>query len=1177
MTSLTDIQAKASAPHNNIYLTASAGTGKTHVLIARLIRLMLAGAAPESLLCLTFTKAAAAQMKTRLFKELAQWTNFDPEALRHRLKEQYNTEITDDEHLSRVHALFAQALDLSDRLRIQTFHSFCQSLLGRFPLEAGLLPGFEAIEEGESQRLLAEARDITLRRSLETPALEKAMALIARKTTEHSFKELMDTLRMQAGTLSHGLRYYQGSADRYCDAMEQFLGVQGETVESLAVQAFNAWPLGPADTVSLIHSLKDGTKTDETMANILAKVFIFSAAEPHSGPAVPAISVPDISAPERFSLISGWFLTAAETPRKNLITKGCLKKYAHLEDMIKPLTDWHEKAYDRIQHRHLADQSSAIIRIGVELLTAYETEKRRLSLVDFQDMVDRSVSVIAGQRMTPWVLFKMDGEISHILIDEAQDTNPDQWRVVVSLAEEFYAGEGVSNENRTIFAVGDEKQSIFSFQGADPEQFLKARQELSIRARAAGKAADTITMDLSFRSTRGVLDVIDRLFTEFPAAAHGVVFDSKTLAHQTARVGDGGKTTLWPLFTDRLEGEDTDEKPWVPPLTQSSKISAEQEAAVKVALNISERLKSGEILPAKGRPIHAGDFLVLVRRRKLFTETLTRYLQFLGVPVAGRDRMKLTEEQPVMDLLALAGAALTPDDDVTLATVLKGPFIGLSEDGLFRLAHNREKKSLYQQASQHGDDPEIKQALQRFIVLTGNADQVNVYDFFAAILEQHKGRAFLVARLGEEIHEPVNALLEAAMAFDRMEAGGLYAFLALVNRSGSDVKRELDQEQKQVRIMTVHSAKGLQAPIVYLADTTTTPHMTNDNRLVTWFPPAGPSGIENSTVPFLLWTDTLKDLSFVTALKQDKKESAFKEYNRLLYVAMTRAEDQLIVVGWKGERENPEGCWYNLIKDTFDCLVPETEAMLDKQIPVVYECPQERTPSDMTDNMLGEMSIASPGWLFMPPPQETMPPNPLRPSDISETFTASPLDLIGESSAQKSGGGYRIRGQIIHKILEWLPDCLPSEREKFLQTYLEQEFGAGAETEALTDKIIQLFALPETSMILSSAGRSEVPLTGLIGQIPISGRIDRLLVSDKEIVFADFKTGFRRPGKAENIPADTYRQMALYSGILRQIYPNRHIKALLIYTEGPDVFSLDPRRLATYLGEGLARSNDFVS
>lgn len=1143
--SMTPEQARSTDPGLTAWVGASAGTGKTHVLTARVLRLMLTGTPPENIVCLTFTKAAAAEMKNRIFAELGSWTVMDDVALASVIAARTH-EIADTAMLERARQLFARVLDLAGGLQIQTFHSFCQSLLGRFPLEAGMTPGFEGIDESDATELMRAAKDRMLAATREPVAddLQRALQIVAGLVTERTFDEVIDRLVFDAQILSKALRTYDGAAGLRT-AVYQRLGADPEDSRNSILTAACSDPvIKEKALLRLAEALQLGSARDSERGQAI-KVFLEASIE------------------ERVKSYSHYcraFLTAKGSPLKTVATQKVLKSDNSLEQVIddeqRRLLDIEEK----LLRYHAASATAALLRLGIEQIGLYRYVKDERGLVDFDDMIDRTVTLFSRQDVAPWILFKLDNQIDHILVDEAQDTNRDQWRVVETLAAEFFSGEGARDVERTIFAVGDAKQSIFSFQRADPAEFVRARDRIFARASLSARSADNVPLATSFRSGEAVLSLVDQVFAPDGRAYDGVAIDGEEIRHRFHRAGHAGTVELWPLEAPRRDEAD-DETTWQLPLVQESADDAERRCASRIARDIKRSIGS-RMLAAKGRPVEAGDILVLVRRRTAFVEHLMRALKNLNVPVSGRDRMTLLEELPVMDLLNLVQFAVLPDDDLALATLLKSPFIGLSEEQLFELAHDRSG-TLWTRLSEQANDERFACAHRFLRSVLAQVDTGGPFDFLSFVLVDLEGRKKLVKRLGNEIHDPVDELLEEALRFQLSRAGSLLNFAETVRRGSSQLKRDMEQAGSRVRIMTVHSAKGLQAPIVYLSDVTSLPDISRDGRLL----PLADAQTKDPSLP--VWASHARGLPEIEAAREMLRAKQLSEYRRLLYVALTRAEDELYVAGWQGAAAPSEDCWYRLIEEGFDRLQTDPADKKERTEKKTFVVPQTIDVSDGSPSPEDkDVPVEAPDWLHQPVPEEPTPSRPISPSrPDEEPAVASPLLRTKDNRFQ--------RGVVIHQLLQWLPDVPVENRASVARLFLsrfDSVLGIDAQ-EAYLREALQVVEHPEFRCVFEPDSRAEVPIAGVVKPATggaartVSGQVDRLIVTQSEVIIVDYKTNRPSPRKVEDVSVAYLRQMGLYARILAGIYPDLKVVALLLWTDDATLMELPSSLLDASLRE----------
>ncbi len=1120
-------QRGASDPAVSAWVAASAGTGKTKVLTDRVLRLMLAGTAPEKILCITFTKAAAAEMAIRIGHTLGRWATLEDGDLSLALAD-LNGERPDRQTQNRARRLFAQVLDAPGGMKIQTIHALCQSLLRRFPLEAGLPPHFALLDERTSAELMAESRQ----RILRDPGLfvGPALAEVAGLVNAEAFGELMLELSRQRGQLSR-LREEQGGVELLIAAVRAHLGLApGEDRVAVLRTASGESAFDRRALMGAAEALLDGSKTDIQRGEALADWLAFSEEKRAQG----------------LEAYAKAFLTADGGIRKTLVTKKTEEGYPGTAEALAAEAGRVLAVVERCKAAAVAEATGALLTVGTALVEAYEAEKRRRALLDYDDLILRTAELLKRTGIAPWVLYKLDGGIDHILIDEAQDTNPEQWEVVSSLSEEFFAGSGASDAERTLFVVGDEKQSIFSFQRADPAAFSRMRAHYDGRIAEAEKTLREVALTISFRSTAAVLDAVDAVFSRGDARDGLASEESEALRHLPFRRGAGGLVEIWPPVGPEAgeEGE-----AWSPPTRQSSGDDPAARLAGRIADTVHGWIARGEILEARGRPIHAGDILVLVRTRNRFFVELVRALKARGIDVAGVDRMVLTHQLAAMDVIALADFLLLPEDDLTLATILKGPLIGLSEEELFSLAHGRPGHLWPALRAAADRKPAFRAAADYLSGLLSEVDFLAPHELFSRVLETPcpadpvSGRRAILSRLGEEAVDPLDELLALALAYEIGQPPSLQRFLHWLAAGEADIKREMEQGQlRRVRIMTVHGAKGLQAPIVILPDTMSAPRKSP---AILW---------PDDMLPVPLWPPrrALEDPASRVA-RERANHRRDQEYRRLLYVALTRAEDRLYICGHHGSQAPAAGCWYELCHDGLAELTGverRVDPGFDGEI-LRYHLPQ--TEAVEVPRIIDIVTAPGlPDWARLPPPPEPDPPRPLTPSRPSadEPAVRSPFG--------DDGRRFR-RGLITHTLLQTLPDLDPSARRPAAERYLARPVhDLTAEQQAdITDETLAVLETPGLATLFGPGSLAEVPVVGLVNGRAVSGQIDRLLVTDDEVLIVDFKSNRPPPEDAEDTPPVYLGQMAAYRAVLREIYPNYPVRAALLWTDGPRLMALD--------------------
>ena len=795
----------------------------------------------------------------------------------------------------------------------------------------------------------------------------------------------------------------------------------------------------------------------------------------------------------------------------------------------------------------VAEATAALLTLAAPVLAGFDRRKRLAGLMDYDDLISRSQALLLDPGAA-WVLFKLDGGLDHLLLDEVQDSAPEQWAIAGALTAEFFAGEGAGRGRegtRTVFAVGDRKQSIYSFQGAKPAEFDRWRDTMRDQVAAADGAFRTTELDVSFRSTPAVLALVDAVFDD-PVAASGVLADDKQLHHEADRIGQAGQVEIWPLVP--LPPEEALE-PWAVALRNHGLTTAPQRLADALAHWIAAQI-GRTALPSQGRTMQAGDILVLVRRRDEFARALVRRLKALGVAVAGLDRLFLTDQAAVQDLLALCDVLLLPEDDLSLACVLTSPLGGLTDDDLMALAIGRDGSLWHALRSRAAERPAWQRVAAMLTTLMARADFVSPHALLVEVLGPLGGRARLLGRLGPEAAEPIDELLGAALAHAANHPPSLQGFLHWLRQSGAEVKREAEEAGHAVRVMTVHGAKGLEAPVVILPDTTALP--PDDGGLV-W---------ASEGVP--LWSPgAALRCRAVDRLREAAAAERMAEYNRLLYVAMTRARDRLLVCGWQTRREVGEKTWYAAVQRGMTRLAAQAVPLEDVGEPwdgLVHRYATEQRAAvaaraaapPASHPGLPHWAGQPPAWVAAPAPAEPARPTPLAPSRPADAMlgpippAASPLAFGG------AVGSARDRGSLVHLLLQHAPDLPPHARRAAIARYVRQ---AGSPA-SLTDEVMAVLEHPALAPLFGPLGGAERPIAGVVGSTVVSGQVDRLAVLPDSILLADYKTNRDAPDSPERVPTLYLRQMAAYRAVLTQIFPRHAILCHLVWTRTATVMAL---------------------
>jgi len=1100
-------QVAASHPAASTWLSANAGSGKTRVLTDRVARLLLADVQPQRILCLTYTKAAASEMQNRLFRTLGSWAMKPDADLRSALATLGEEARPSAGDLAAARRLFARAIETPGGLRIQTIHSFCATLLRRFPLEAGVSPQFTEMDDRAARLLRDEIAE-----EMADVLAPDLMADVARAYTGEEF----------AGLLAQVAGSRAGFVPPLTEAgARDMFGVPpGESLAAILGDVF----LGDEATwiAAMLPVLRRGKPTDFDLANTLAAL---------------TFDLDGLTTLED-ALLTGAGAKAPFTAKIGALpTKDTRAALADLMPRLDALMSRVEAARTRRIALQAATRTATLHRFAATFLPIYAARKEARGWVDFDDLITRAKALLTDPSVAAWVLFRLDGGIDHILVDEAQDTSPDQWRVIELLSAEFTAGIGTRSGGRTLFVVGDKKQSIYSFQGADVAAFDDKQRAFGTAFRAAEQPFQTLQLEYSFRSAPAVLRLVDvALHARFPTALGAEV------RHAAFKDQMPGRVDLWPLIEPVEPDKDED---WQTPVDRVSQTHHNARLARQIAAEMRGLIDAGVQIPTdKGpRPVHEGDFLILVQRRSALFADLIRECKQQGLAVAGADRLKLGAELAVKDLMALCAFLVTPEDDLSLAAVLRSPLCGWSEAQLYDLAHGRP--GFLWQALRGTSDP----ARDLLDDLRNQSDFLRPFEVLDRALTRHDGRRRLLTRLGDEAAEGIDALLAQALAYERQDVPSLTGFLIWLQTDEIDIKRQMEAEGHRIRIMTVHGAKGLEAPIVILPDTTD--RKPQDSAEILLPPGAAP-----------MWRTPADESPDLIAAERDRREVLRHEESlRLLYVALTRARCWLIVAGagnartetGKGAKDPLAWSWYRHVEEGMRAAgaMPAGEGRLrlssgDWPAPAVPAAPAMHRDAPLPD------------WALTPAPTAARPPVLLSPSDLGGAKV-----LPGETEPGTEAAALA-RGTALHLLLEALP-AAPVAQWPTLAALLVTDPAQCAEVLA---EAVRVLTDPALSAVFAPDALTEVAITCDLAGRRLSGSIDRLLIQPDRVLAIDYKSNRLIPAAPDATPEGLLRQMGAYAHALTAIYPDRRIETAILWTKGPTLMRLNPE----IVGAALSRA-----
>ncbi len=1126
----------AKNPKSSAWVSANAGSGKTHLLADRVTRLLFDGAKPERILCLTYTKAAAAEMSARLFDRLGAWALLGDQELRAKLTE-IGADAPDADDLRRARILFAQALETPGGLKIQTLHSFCQHVLARFPIEAGVPPRFQILEDRSAADLMRASRNAVLERAAGGDAiLEHAVGVLATRAADGRFADIVDAAIGDVGRLRQVLAKHDEDQERLFVHLRGALNAPPGLDEEQVTERFCAGLQGErAELTRIAEWLSAGSANDKKVGGAIAGFLANMCGE-------------------NFETLSSAFLTGTGTPRASLATKKTAETNPVLFTALQNLRDRVLMVEEQRKGAATATLTEALVRVALAVLAEYTERKRARAALDYDDLTRFTLGLLEREGAASWVLYKLDGGIDHILVDEAQDTSPEQWRIVVKLAEEFYAGVGSGDgaRTRTLFAVGDEKQSIFSFQGAAPEEFGRNLSFFRARFGEANLAFANVRLPVSRRSTKSILSFVDEVFAE-TSARDGLSFNDEAVLHEPFRK-ETGRVEIWPTLKPPPT---TERDAWNLPVDAPPVAGADAALAGRIAERIAGWIRDGTPLPGREetRAIEPGDILILVRRRNAFAQEVIRQLMDRKVPVAGADRMVLLDQIAIADLVALGRFALLPEDELNLAALLKSPLINWNEETLYALAQTRTGFLWDALTARRGENADFARAHEFLSGVLAVADYLPPFEFYARLLSGGARRKML-ARFGREADDAMGEFLALAKRFEDGHPASLEGFLDWVERGASEVKRDMEQGGGAVRVMTVHGAKGLEANIVIVPDTAQAPDFEKRAGILytddcLYF--GVPKGLETQAVTDAKAAGHLREM---------------REYRRLLYVALTRARDWLILCGYETKRGIQPESWYPLLEAAGKRVGREEPDAEGESVFVFGEA--------MGENLKGANAAPRaaptplPAFLSAPPTDTTPMRRVIRPSEALELEEPALLSPVTDASGQR----FR-RGLLIHALLAALPDVAPDARGDAAARYLALRRIAEDDAADITREVFAVLDHPDFAALFGPLSRSEVTITAELAElgegVRINGQIDRFAVTDDEILIADFKTNRPPPQTPEKTPAIYRVQMALYRAALQKLYPGKRVSCVLVWTDGARAMRLPDSALDEALSRVASR------
>ncbi|MDR0319782.1 MAG: UvrD-helicase domain-containing protein [Rickettsiales bacterium] len=838
---LSPEQTDAANPDKNVWVRANAGTGKTTVLIRRLLKLMLGGARMDSIMCLTYTNAAAAEIKERILKSLEEFATATDAELKEKL------DATGGGEAATARALFYEYIENMDSLKIQTVHGFCQEILRRFPTEAGINPAWVLMSDGDNARMAGEAFEKFWEEGAD-PAARDALMHIADKVSETGMGEVQDLV---TGLYKNffSLGFDINNAKQFVETSRKSFRTHNFDKNGFSAPERMNFRKIYGEKLRAACAGQDSVKNASELADAML------------GFAAGSIS---------FEEYRGKFIDSAFEKKKLAgITE---KKFGPeiVSFIMAEQAELYESAQGEAQEE-LSKDTAALYILAAKFAEEFRRAKEDSARLHYDDLILYTMRLFSSQDMMGWVMSQLDSKIRHLMVDEAQDTSPDQWEIVRSLLTDFFVAAG----RPSVFVVGDPKQSIFSFQGASIDSFFAAEEYIGRQVRENRLELSRIDFEKSYRTAQNILDAVDHVFNH-DSTLYFTKWKQAT-RHLSGRDGAEGKVVLHRLVRDESDEE--------------SNSAARQKAFAKtIAENVKRMLSAQpDLVP--------GDIMVLVKKRTTHAPNIIAALNEAGVPTSGADRMHLADALPVRDLLAAMRFATDQTDDFSLACVLRSPLFEVSDKELYGLCNGREGTLKEEVRSKKAEG--LYEELEK-IIEWGRG--LGPYSFAMKLLDTEGRRENMLRRMGAQIIEPLEEFLTLALSYERTQAGGIVQFIEWFLRGESVVKRDM-QSGGGVRVMTAYGAKGLEARVVFLADTTSIKGKDDANPIV----PISGRG-------HWIWAAGKGKLcADYAALREAYEAKELEEYYRLLYVAMTRARDELHIFGTAGKRGPDKNSWYELL------------------------------------------------------------------------------------------------------------------------------------------------------------------------------------------------------------------------------------------------------------------------
>ncbi len=1107
-------------PAVSAWVMAHAGSGKTHALVRRVIALLLNGADPRSIWCVTYTTIAASEMLERTFEQLQTLAaNHDDAALQKTLTSYLGYAAT----AAHVQLLREVALKISypaNALRCTTMHGLCQYILRIFALELGLSPTMHVLEEEAQADMLADAcRHILSQALMPDHHASEAVQFILSALGSYAALEGLLSSMMQQRSAWLDLRRHRPDAKARAAFIYQACGATYGLSRAALLADIHA--ATPPEMQALAEHLRSGTKTDHAHAE---RIVAWLHATEHQHAA-------------RFDDYAAVFVTEKGEARKSIGGKH-LQKTPPLASLAVREQARILRACDALSALACAQGSAHMATLFDMVEAAYGDAKRASGALDFDDMAFFVQQLFSSPESAGYVMQKLDQRVHHLLLDEAQDTSPEQWRILMAMVEEMFAASAGADGARSVFVVGDTKQSIYSFQGAAP--WLLDQQRVYLEQLANVHRVPFVIRTLSEvrRSAPGILQLVDAVGEVAPIRRGWM---EEAIAHRSYRKAAASRICWLPAFED---GEAAAREAYALPAHGEATSRGEHHLCEALAEHIATRL----LADASLRP---RDIMIIVRRRGRLVPALIRALSARGIAVAGTDRIKLSAHCIVQDIVALVDWCFQPEDDLALAHVLRSPIGGLSEDALCEIAHARVG-SLWQALACNPQYHALATELQAYRA----ARHVPVYRFLSQLVDGYHHRDHYTARLGSDAAVILNELMDMACILEASGKGDVLSFAARMKQSNTEIKRPASAENS-VRILTVHGAKGLEARWVILADMAEMPSTTKDRFFLL--------AHERAQVPLIAIGAHAARASAYTRAKAQRKSMLEDEYYRQFYVAITRARDELTFATARKTSYHDE-CWHALAQQVIQRLpgveTDDTGALIWRHTPDVSDAEQpeakkaEPSPAALDEARLAHWQAVAAAGMPLQPQRQILSPSRLGGKDEEAPPHAEKM--------MDDAHDPRALGTVVHGLLSWWHDAVTRPQ---IEAFVRASGLSDHDGKLALTMTMRLIETPEMRALLMLPHRAEQAVAASSVAGPFTyGVMDRLIIRAHDWLMVDFKTSTRVP--AVSSPPQAYvAQLAWYRHVLQQAYPHQQITCGLWWVSAPRLDIIEDSALNAALVE----------